>query len=343
MTPTAFVIMPFAEEFKRGFGDVIAPAVEQAGLECVRADQDPQGHVHQQMLARIFDSPVVIADISGANPNVFYELGVAHRAGRKTVTVAREDFVDHVPFDIAPYRVLVYPRPPEPGGDEGSYRGRVQAAVDALAKEVAGVAAAGSEGIANPVQDFLASRSPLQSAESLFLSGFSSQDEEEMLRRARTEVVHVALTGAGFLQLLASHIESGERQAPLRVVLLLLDPEDRDAWASVYRLREGRTISADELDEYLAEDRAAQQRAERILERLRGSSSLTAECTHYSGVPLFWAYRIDGERLIIGHLAAHRLGARNLPVSVLVAEDPRTRALHTYYSSVVDALMHDQP
>ncbi len=338
--PVAFVIMPFSEEFRAGFADVIAPAVERAGLDCVRADQEPQGYVHQQMFERIFDAPVVIADISGTNPNVFYELGVAHRAGRKTVTVAREDFMDRVPFDIAQYRILVYPKPPATGADEASYRSRVEEAVDALAIEVTRAAARGS-GIANPVQDFLASRSPLESSDSLFIAGFGSGDEEDMLRRAKAELVHVSLTGAGLMPLLSGHVESGERRAPLRMRMLLLDPEDRAAWEAVYRLREGRAVSAEELDEFSAEDRAAQRRTERVLADLARSPSFSAECIYYSGVPLFWAYLIDGARLIVGHLAAHRIGARNLPVSVLVAGDPKTEPLYAYYSSVIDAMSSD--
>ncbi len=334
--------MPFAEEFGPGFADVIEPAVERAGLACVRADQEPQGYVHEQMFERIFDAPVVIADISGANPNVFYELGVAHRAGRKTVTVAREDFMDQVPFDIAQYRILVYPKPPVAGGDATAYRSQVGEAVEALASEVSRVMA-GGPGIANPVQDFLASRSPIESTESLFLPGFDSGDEEEMLRRAGADLAHVSLTGAGLMPLLAGHIESGERTSPLRLRLLLLDPDDRAAWAAVYRLREGRLVTEEELDEFLAEDRAAQKRTERALKHLGSthSASFSCECTYYTGVPLFWAYLIDGERLIVGHLATHRMGARNLPVSVLVADDPRTAALYAYYASAIDTLTDD--
>ena len=134
--PTAFVIMPFAKEFDSGLQDVIEPAVERAGLKCVRADQEPQGHIHQMMFERIFDSEVVVADISGANPNVFYELGVSNCISARTVTVTREDFIERVPFDIKPYRVLVYPKPPaESEGEEAeaAYREAAEEAVEAMA------------------------------------------------------------------------------------------------------------------------------------------------------------------------------------------------------------------
>ena len=86
---SAFVIMPFSPEFEASFDDVIEPAVRAAGLECIRADQEALGHIHQMMFERIFESAAVVADVSGGNPNVFYELGVCHTTARKTVTVTR--------------------------------------------------------------------------------------------------------------------------------------------------------------------------------------------------------------------------------------------------------------
>jgi hypothetical protein len=106
---SGFVIMPFDPQFRAGYDDVIAPGMRAAGLAAVRADQEELGHIHGMMFERIFKSPVVIADVSGANPNVFYELGVSHSTAAKTITVVREDYREAIPFDIAPYRVLVYP------------------------------------------------------------------------------------------------------------------------------------------------------------------------------------------------------------------------------------------
>ncbi|MGC2675959.1 MAG: hypothetical protein WA415_08045, partial [Mycobacterium sp.] len=115
---SAFVIMPFALQYRAGYDDVIAPAMRAAGLTAIRAEEDELGHIHAMMFERIFESAVVIADVSGTNPNVFYELGVSHGAAGKTVMVVREDYRDAIPFDIAPYRVLVYPKRPDDSGDQ---------------------------------------------------------------------------------------------------------------------------------------------------------------------------------------------------------------------------------
>jgi len=52
------------------------------------------------------DAHVVVADLTSKNPNVFYELGIAHAVGNKTIMTAQSDL--DVPFDIASYRVLFY-------------------------------------------------------------------------------------------------------------------------------------------------------------------------------------------------------------------------------------------
>ncbi len=339
--PTAFVIMPFAEEYTAGYRDVIEPAVERAGLRCVRADQEPQGHIHHMMFERIFDSEVVVADISGANPNVFYEVGVSNCVGCRTVTVTREDFIERVPFDIKPYRVLVYPKPP--GESEGetakaAYREAVDKAVEALAAELQRVVQHDSCGIPNPVQDFLASRSPLTCSQSRHLEGFSGRWEEELLDHTEQELICVALGGSHFAGMLSAYADSGRRQTPLHVRFLLLDPQDREGWSFVYRLREGRPISESELDEFCADDRVFQKRTEQVIARLGQVGHFSGEVEYYRGVPLFWAYWMDRRRIIVGHLAAGRLIARDLPVSVIVKDDLRTSVLYTYYASAIEAL-----
>jgi hypothetical protein len=339
--PIAFVIMPFAEEYAAGFRDVIQPAIERAGMYCVRADQDPQGDILEMMFERIFDSPVLIADISGANPNVFYELGVSHSVGRKTVTVTREDFIDRVPFDIGPYRVLVYPKPPGGCDNEevkADYSARVDEAVEKLTTELVRVVQDDSGGIPNPVQTFLHSRSPLTCVESRYLEGLSGRWEEELLHHTEQELVYFSLAGSHFAGLLTAYADSGRRQTPLTVRFMLLDPEDREGWSFVYRLREGGPVTESEIDEFIAEDRVLQKRTEQVVSRLGQTSNVSGEVDYYRGVPLFWAYLMDRTRIIVGHLAAGRLSARNLPVSVIVKDDPRTSVLYTYYTSVIDAL-----
>ena len=336
----AFVFMPFAPEFKAGFDDVIEPAVRAAGLECIRADQEALGHIHKMMFERIFESAVVVADVSGGNSNVFYELGVSHTTARKTVTVVREDFRERIPFDIAPYRVIIYPKRPEGTTGKGemtSYQESLGRVVASLAGSIAAVLDQDAEGIANPVQDYLTTRSPLTCGESRYVDFLTETDEEEMVRRAASEIVAVGITGAHFSRVLAHVLEAGERGRPLRARILCLDPSDRDGWRYVYHLREGRAVTDEELEDLLAEDGAILERTSRVIKRLNPRDGFEGEIVCYSGIPVFWAYLVDDERIIVGNLAMNRLSSR-LPVSVLVRDDPRTRAVYRYYNEAVQGL-----
>jgi hypothetical protein len=112
-----FVLMPFGRKMDAGgrvtnfdsvYQKVIAPAVQQAGLDPLRADEEKiGGTIHKPMFERLMLCRYAVADITGANPNVFYELGIRHalRPG-STVIVFREGTV--LPFDIVLVRGIPY-------------------------------------------------------------------------------------------------------------------------------------------------------------------------------------------------------------------------------------------
>src|SRR6266849_5816666 len=115
--PLCFVLMPFGRKmdaagrvtnFDSIYQKIIAPAVQQAGLEPVRADEEKiGGTIHKPMFERLMLCHYAVADITGANPNVFYELGIRHALRpRSTVILFREGTV--IPFDIALVRGLSY-------------------------------------------------------------------------------------------------------------------------------------------------------------------------------------------------------------------------------------------
>ena len=85
---------------------VIAPAAAEAGYAVVRADDIAvPGSITTQIIQLTLDSPLVIADLSGRNPNVLYELGIRH-AARKPVIQIASDSVE-IPFDIASVRTII--------------------------------------------------------------------------------------------------------------------------------------------------------------------------------------------------------------------------------------------
>jgi hypothetical protein len=116
-SPLCFVLMPFGRKtdaagrvtnFDSVFKKIIAPAVEQAGLEPIRADEEKiGGTIHKPMFERLMLCHYAVADITGANPNVFYELGIRHALRpASTAIVFLEGTV--IPFDVALVRGISY-------------------------------------------------------------------------------------------------------------------------------------------------------------------------------------------------------------------------------------------
>jgi len=118
---TCFVVMGFGEktDFETGrkldldktYRIIIRPAVEQAGLECIRDDDIVHsGVIDQHMYEQLLNADVVIADVSTSNLNAVYELGVRHALRpHTTIIIAESEF--KFPFDIKslairPYRHL---------------------------------------------------------------------------------------------------------------------------------------------------------------------------------------------------------------------------------------------
>jgi hypothetical protein len=87
-------------------GSLIEPAIQELGLRLVRADQIGEpGLITAQMIEHIVRAPLVIADLSYHNPNVFYELALRHAVRRPIVQVIRS--TDRVPFDLQPFRTII--------------------------------------------------------------------------------------------------------------------------------------------------------------------------------------------------------------------------------------------
>ena len=105
--PTAFVIMPFDEELEPVYTQFIKPVLEDEGFDVERADNiESQQNIIKDILNKIRSSDLIVADLTDLNPNVFYELGLAH-AFRKPVLLLTQS-IDEVPFDLKSYRLLEY-------------------------------------------------------------------------------------------------------------------------------------------------------------------------------------------------------------------------------------------
>jgi len=95
-------------DFDTLYASCVRPAAEDAGLEVIRADEEMLGgFIHRPMYERLLLAEVVVADLTFANPNVFYELGVRH-AARPWATVLICAKGQQRPVDVKPLRSTLY-------------------------------------------------------------------------------------------------------------------------------------------------------------------------------------------------------------------------------------------
>ena len=116
--PLCFVLMPFGRkpagqgvvvDFDKVYQLLIAPAIDAAGLEPLRADEEQiGGFIHKPMFERLILCEYAVADLTTANANVFYELGLRHAVRPWSTVVVFGEGVGQLPFDVAPLRAMPY-------------------------------------------------------------------------------------------------------------------------------------------------------------------------------------------------------------------------------------------
>jgi Nucleoside 2-deoxyribosyltransferase len=105
--PFVFVLMPFASDFDDVYKLGIKPACENAGAYAERIDEQLFG---ESILDRIYNqiskADIIVADMTGRNPNVFYEVGYAHALGKRVILLTQQE--KDIPFDLKHYPHIIY-------------------------------------------------------------------------------------------------------------------------------------------------------------------------------------------------------------------------------------------
>jgi hypothetical protein len=103
-----FIAMPFSKEFDPVFNS-IKRALKNENLAVVRTDELlGGGHIIEDILEGIASSEIVVVDVTGRNPNVFYELGIAHMCKDVDKVILLSQDVESIPFDLRAFRHIVY-------------------------------------------------------------------------------------------------------------------------------------------------------------------------------------------------------------------------------------------
>ena len=102
-----FTIMPYGDWFDVYYNKIYAPAIEEAGLISKRADDlyRPSSIVHD-IWQYTKESKIVLADLTGKNPNVLYELGLAHAIAKPVILIVEK--MEDIPYDLRALRIIEY-------------------------------------------------------------------------------------------------------------------------------------------------------------------------------------------------------------------------------------------
>lgn len=110
--PFAFILMPFKlKEFdQKVYFDVIKPTVEkELGICCIRSDEETKpGVINNQIYTMIRKAKLIIAETTSRNPNVFYEVGMAHAFNKDVFIFNSSKKNKKLPFDIVTNRAVFY-------------------------------------------------------------------------------------------------------------------------------------------------------------------------------------------------------------------------------------------
>ncbi|QFZ55528.1 hypothetical protein FEZ18_12315 [Oceanihabitans sp. IOP_32] len=103
-----FMLSPFSEPYNTIYDDHIKPTVEKIdSLKCFRADNIYDNKpIIEDIWKSINEASIIISELTGRNPNVFYETGIAHTVGKEVILITQN--IDDVPFDLRHLRCIVY-------------------------------------------------------------------------------------------------------------------------------------------------------------------------------------------------------------------------------------------
>jgi hypothetical protein len=105
-----FMIMPFAASFSGIFQDIVKPLLKDLKLTVTRGDEfnSTNGVIIEEVWSALNACRFVIAEISGGNDNVFYELGIAHTLNKPAILITQSKTAEEIPFDVRHLRYIRY-------------------------------------------------------------------------------------------------------------------------------------------------------------------------------------------------------------------------------------------
>lgn len=103
----SFVIMPFSENFDSVYKDAITPSLQKNNCQVIRADTQTEPIITEGIINGIKQANICIADLTGFNKNVLYEVGICHSSKIPSILIT-QDKPEDLPFDLKQYRIISY-------------------------------------------------------------------------------------------------------------------------------------------------------------------------------------------------------------------------------------------
>ena len=110
MRASVFVLMPFKLDLLKDIYELgICPACAEAGAHCTRVDREVIfGKITEEIYNQVDRADILIADVTGLNPNVFYEIGFAHGLGKNVIFIKHAEDKNGFPFDTHDFQHISY-------------------------------------------------------------------------------------------------------------------------------------------------------------------------------------------------------------------------------------------
>lgn len=162
------MIMPFEDKFFEVY-EMLKREFDKDFIFSHAGDEDNQQNILKDIIQAIYEADIIVADLTGLNANVFYELGVAHTLNKKVIIITED--ISSLPFDLKSYRAKEY----------STHFVKFAELIDALNKYLYGAI---SDGIiySNPVSDFLSTKNEEEIVKSIHASNndiLLSEDTEK--------------------------------------------------------------------------------------------------------------------------------------------------------------------
>ncbi len=251
----AFVIMPFEEQFDEIYELFIAETLDDMGFQFRRADDiKSQQNILKDIVEGIAKSDLIIADLSKPNPNVYYELGLAHALNKPVISLTQD--IAELPFDLKSYRVIEY----------NIHFATIRTAKEELRKLLKGFKN-GEIPFSNPVSDFL-------EIENLNITNYTTDEIEQQelgfidhiveIENSFKELRDVALNLADSTENISSKMESATGKIKRAT-------SDGATQAAAIRIRKISQSLAENFDEYSSSIEESNPKYRKINSQIKSS------------------------------------------------------------------------